>query len=108
MDILGARIISEEGEPVEILCIGNDSTSEHLANAARREVEERFRGIAKASPVGIVITNMEGHLLYANEQMHRLTGASSVELSGRGWIQRIHPDERISILGSLVFFVAGQ
>nr|WP_321259289.1 PAS domain S-box protein [uncultured Pseudodesulfovibrio sp.] len=96
----GARIISEEGEPVEILCIGNDSTSEHLANAARREVEERFRGIAKASPVGIVITNMEGHLLYANEQMHRLTGASSVELSGRGWIQRIHPDERISILGS--------
>lgn len=96
----GARIISEAGQPVEFLCIGNDSTSEHLANDARREVEERFRGIAKASPVGIVITNMEGHLLYANEQMHRLTGASSVELAGRGWIQRIHPDERISILDS--------
>lgn len=96
----GARIISEEGEPIEFLCIGNDSTSEHLANDARREVEERFRGIAKASPVGIVITNMEGHLLYANEQMHRLMGANSVELAGRGWIQRIHPDERTPILES--------
>ena len=96
----GARVISEEGQPTEWLCIGNDSTSEHLANDARREVEERFRGIAKASPVGIVITNMEGSLLYANEQMHQLTGASSVELAGRGWIQRIHPDDRIAILDS--------
>nr|WP_321512897.1 PAS domain S-box protein [uncultured Pseudodesulfovibrio sp.] len=96
----GARVISEEGQPPELLCIGTDSTSEHLANDARIEVEERFRGIAKASPVGIIITNMEGNLLYANEQMHRLTGARSVELAGRGWIQRIHSNDRQSILES--------
>ncbi|NDV18578.1 PAS domain S-box protein [Pseudodesulfovibrio sp. JC047] len=96
----GARGISKKGQPLEVLCIGSDSTSEHLANAARREVEERFRGIAKASPVGIVITNMAGDLLYANEQMHILTGGSSVNLAGRGWIQRLHPEERSQVLAS--------
>ncbi|WP_319542277.1 PAS domain S-box protein [uncultured Pseudodesulfovibrio sp.] len=93
-----ARVISDEGQPTELLCIGNESTSEHLANDARREVEERFRGIAKASPVGIIITNMEGHLLYANEQMHQLTGLNSSELIGQGWLQRIHEEERTQLL----------
>lgn len=91
------RLIADNDQPRELLCIGNDVTNVHLANEAQREIEERFRGIAKASPVGLAITDMEGNLFYANERMHELTMTTAVDLSGRGWLERIHVDDRASI-----------
>ncbi|QGY38659.1 PAS domain S-box protein [Pseudodesulfovibrio cashew] len=86
--------IYEQGELIELLCIGNDVTRTHLVNESQKEIEERFRGIAKASPVGIVITDPTGNLTYANERMHTLTKTSATDLVGRGWFERIHPEDK--------------
>ncbi len=91
------KIVNKEGSTSELLCIGNDITAKFLANEARKEIEERFQGIAKASPVGIIITDLEGNQLYANERMHELTGMDTTETAGQGWFRRIHPDNRASL-----------
>jgi PAS domain S-box-containing protein len=88
----------EEGQPSELLCVGNDVTKAHVAAEAKREIEERFRSIAKVSPVGIVITDMNGNLFYANERMHGLTGVDVVGMTGKGWLERIHPKDRKSVV----------
>ncbi len=87
-------MMDDEGTVSELLCIGVDVTPQYLAQQARREVEERFRGIAKASPVGIVITDVHGNLIYANEKMHEMTGSYAAEMAGHGWLQHIHPEDR--------------
>ncbi|MDC0335857.1 PAS domain S-box protein [Pseudodesulfovibrio sp.] len=92
-----AKMLINEGKPNELLCIGRDVTTEYLATEAQKEIEERFRGIATASPVGIAITDMDGNLIYANERMHNITGAGPVELSGVNWLERIHEENRQSL-----------
>jgi len=93
-------IQGSDGRLEELLCIGNDVTAQYLAQRSKRDIEERFRAIAKASPVGIIITDMTGNLVYANEHMHELTGLSAVELAGAGWLKRIRGEDRDWIMKS--------
>ncbi|WP_238528384.1 PAS domain-containing sensor histidine kinase [Pseudodesulfovibrio mercurii] len=88
------KLIMDQGRPAELLCIGNDATRIHKANQAQKESEERFRGLAKASPVAIIITDIAGNLLYANEKMHELTRATAVQLAGQGWLNSVHREDR--------------
>ncbi len=78
------RLLDEED--TELLCIGTDVSSEYMARESQKEIQERFRALAKAAPVGIIITEMQGNLIYANETMHALTRASTVEMAGMGWL----------------------
>ncbi|QJB57181.1 PAS domain-containing sensor histidine kinase [Pseudodesulfovibrio sp. zrk46] len=87
-----------ESQTPELLCIGIDVTNEHLARQAQKESQERFRALAKAAPVGIVITDLMGNLMYANEKMQELTRASTVELAGVGWLQFIERGLRDEII----------
>ncbi|WP_147822412.1 PAS domain S-box protein [Salidesulfovibrio onnuriiensis] len=93
-------ISNEGGFLEELLLIGNDITLRYLAQKAQQEVEERFRGITKASPVGVIITDMQGNLVYANETIHELTGQEAAELAGDGWFEIIHADYRPDIIES--------
>lgn len=88
------KLVMAQGRPAELLCIGNDATRIHKANTAQKESEERFRGLAKASPVAIIITDIAGNLLYANEKMHELTRATAVQLAGQGWLNSVHREDR--------------
>ncbi|WP_272699025.1 PAS domain S-box protein [Desulfovibrio sp. Fe33] len=88
------KLVMDQGRPAELLCIGNDATRIHKANKAQRESEERFRGLAKASPVAIIITDIAGNLLYANEKMHEMTRATEVQLAGQGWLNSVHREDR--------------
>jgi PAS domain S-box-containing protein len=88
------KLVMDQGRPAELLCIGNDATRIHKANTAQKESEERFRGLAKASPVAIIITDIAGNLLYANEKMHELTRATAVQLAGQGWLNSVHREDR--------------
>jgi len=88
------KLVMDQGRPVELLCIGNDTTRIHKASLAQKESEERFRGLAKASPVAIIITDIAGNLLYANEKMHELTRATAVQLAGQGWLNSVHREDR--------------
>jgi PAS domain S-box-containing protein len=87
-------VLDEDGSVCELLCIGVDVTPRYVAMQARREVEDRFRAIAKASPVGIVITDVHGNLVYANEKMHDMTDSYAAQMAGMGWMRHIHDQDR--------------
>ncbi|SDK91636.1 PAS domain S-box-containing protein [Maridesulfovibrio ferrireducens] len=61
------------------------------------ESEERFRGIAIASPVGIIITDIEGQLLYANERMNELTGMNYTDQTGHAWMNSVQQEDKSNI-----------
>jgi diguanylate cyclase (GGDEF)-like protein/PAS domain S-box-containing protein len=63
--------------------------------------EARFRTLAASSPIGILETDVEGAVTYANERMAKIAGTEPEALLGRGWIDFIEPEDRIHSLGEL-------
>jgi two-component system, sensor histidine kinase and response regulator len=62
--------------------------------AELRTSEERFRSLSAASPVGIFQLNMNGKCVYANDRMLEICDSTAAELSGEGWLNRIHLEDR--------------
>ncbi|GAC1631559.1 MAG: response regulator [Candidatus Acidiferrum sp.] len=66
--------------------------SERLkAQRALRASEEMFRTLTAAAPIGIFRTDGEGRALYVNEKWQAMTGMSSEEAFGMGWVQALDP-----------------
>jgi len=60
--------------------------------------EQVFRSLAEASPVGIFRTDEGGNCTYVNERWCQITGFSSEEVKGKGWLRGLHPDDRSLVL----------
>jgi diguanylate cyclase (GGDEF)-like protein/PAS domain S-box-containing protein len=63
--------------------------------------EARFRTLAASSPIGILETGVDGSVTYANERMAKIAGTHPEALLGRGWIDFIEPEDRLSSLEEL-------
>lgn len=55
------------------------------AEDSLRESEEKLRGLYELSPLGIVLTGMDGRFLQFNEEFQRLTGYTEAELRALGY-----------------------
>ncbi|GLW35909.1 hypothetical protein Areg01_88440 [Actinoplanes regularis] len=53
---------------------------------ALAESDERFRVIAEAAPVGIVLGDRDGHATYVNPALQRMTRRTADELLHDGWL----------------------
>lgn len=60
--------------------------------------EESFRGLSRACPVGIYKANLDGLVTYANERAEAIWEMSAEQMHGQGWIERVHPDDRASLV----------
>ncbi|MBD2234956.1 PAS domain S-box protein [Phormidium tenue] len=73
-------IFNEQGEVVEILSVGNDTTQRRQAEEALQRSEAKFRTIFENSQVGIFRTRLsDGLLLDANQCYANLLGFDSSE-----------------------------
>ncbi len=63
--------------------------------------EARFRTLAASSPIGILETDVDGFVTYANERMAEIAGTQPEALLGRGWIDFIEPEDRLLSLEEL-------
>jgi PAS domain S-box-containing protein len=63
------------------------------AEAAMRESEQRFRNIFNNVPIGVVYTDLTGHLQHVNPHFSTLTGYGSDELLRMDVFDYIHPDD---------------
>jgi PAS domain S-box-containing protein len=65
-----------------------------------RASEERYRTLAKLSPVGIFHTDAEGNLTYVNARWCDMAGLAPEESEGQGWARGLHSDDRDRVLSS--------
>jgi PAS domain S-box-containing protein len=80
----------------------SNTTMVQLA-AAHEELaacEQRFRMISESMPVGIVLTDGAGKLLYESPFCRKLRGAVS-DQPGRSWAEDLHPDDQPRVLATL-------
>ncbi|MBD3331992.1 PAS domain S-box protein, partial [candidate division GN15 bacterium] len=65
-----SALISDDGEKVTALAVGQDITDRKRAEQEVRESEERLRHLAEATPIPLSITGFpEGDILYYNQPM---------------------------------------
>lgn len=62
---------------------------------ALRESEERFRNMADHAPVMIWVTESDGYCSYLSKSWYEFTGQTTDEGLGFGWLNAIHPDDRL-------------
>ena len=64
------------------------------SEAALRESEARFRNMADHAPVAMWVTDADGRCTYLNRGWYQLTGQTSEEAEGFGWLDATHPDDK--------------
>jgi PAS domain S-box-containing protein len=75
-----------------------DITERKEAELRIRESEIRFRMMADAAPVFIWLSNAQGEVEYFNKQLLDFLGMSQEEILEKGYLQRVHPDDREELL----------
>jgi PAS domain S-box-containing protein len=63
-------------------------------NAELRQSEERFRTLSACSPVGIFLTDVEGHCTYANPRSREICGFDLQDNSRQGWLDFVHHEDQ--------------
>lgn len=82
------------GNIVRSLAAINDVTDRTKAEDDLRRSQRLFRELVDASPLAVYETDADGDCTYVNPKWCELSGLSSEEAMGRGWINAIHPEDR--------------
>jgi PAS domain S-box-containing protein len=69
-----------------------DITERKRAEEALRESEARYRNILETAQEGVMISDLDGRIIFANERMARLLGYSVSELVGSKGIELVPED----------------
>ena len=87
--------------PSPVVASFSDVTQSQLMLEALRDSEARFRAMADSAPVLITVTDADGHCVYVNRGWVDLTGSTREDLQGEGWLQTLHPGDRVAYLGAI-------
>ncbi|NDJ18910.1 response regulator [Myxacorys almedinensis A] len=63
-------------------------------NAELRKSEERFRSLSTCSPIGIFVTDSEGHCTYTNPRCQAICQLSIGDRIDESWLQSVYPIDR--------------
>ena len=94
LQIKGKVKFDEAGTPLRIYGTGLDITDQRLAMAEIAEREARFRLLADFMPQLIWTSDEFGDLNYFNKAVYDYSGYTEDEMSKKGWVSIVHPDER--------------
>ena len=84
------------GEPA-VQCVGRDITQRRLAELALLESEEHYRLLTENSLTGIYI-HQKGKFVYVNGRFASMMGYSVEEMTGKKFIEFVHPEDRSSVI----------
>ncbi|HEY0819223.1 MAG TPA: CHASE domain-containing protein [Rhizobacter sp.] len=100
--MLGALLLTVTGRTRRIEAAVQDRTAalqREIAERQRTETdlrasEQRFRNILNNVPIGVVYTDLQGHVQQVNPHFCELTGYSAEELTGTDLASLTHPEDR--------------
>jgi PAS domain S-box-containing protein len=88
-----APMRNTSGEVYGVTCSAHDARERLASDEALRASESRFRTLAASSPLGILLTDVTGAVIYTNERLQAIWGMPEAEMLGFGPAQRLHPDD---------------
>jgi PAS domain S-box-containing protein len=77
-----------------LTCTILDITERMRSEEDLKKSQHLFQTLAQVSPVGIFRTNPDGYTTYVNPKWLELSGLTSEEGLGFGWLNAVHPDDR--------------
>ncbi len=83
----------ETGKAYQIVGVIKDITERKLVEIALTESESKFRSAFHEAAHGMVLSDLNGHMMKANPAMCRLIGYSEQELSNLSFVDITHPDD---------------
>jgi PAS domain S-box-containing protein len=86
-------ILDTQGQVIELQAIGRDVTERKRVEEALRASEARFRTAFESAAIGMVLVDLSGRTLQANEYVTAMLGYSEDELRARTFMQFTHPDD---------------
>lgn len=89
---------NESGEVQGFVAIGYDITDQKHAEKVAQDNEARFRSLTEVMPQLIWIMDAEGKAIFFNQNWPRVTDTSMEENLGHGWMNVVHPEDRVSVV----------
>jgi PAS domain S-box-containing protein len=96
-----------QGRPRHFVSQIEDITARVRTEEALRESEERFRLLTTRAPIGILLADKEGRILYANPRWREMAGLNLLESPGPDWTHGLHPDDRDTVFAAWREMVEG-
>lgn len=87
-------VYDDEGNPAGIEGVIRDITEHKKADDALKESEERYKTLVETSPNGIVMTDLEGVILYASPKANAMYAGGAGALEGISGFDIIAPCDR--------------
>lgn len=85
--------VAPDGTVRGMIMLVEDVTEQHIAGAALKESEARFRRIANSAPVPMWVTRLDRTRDFVNAAYVELMGVSREEARKTEWAERIHQDD---------------
>jgi PAS domain S-box-containing protein len=73
-----------------------------------RAQEALYASLTTASPTGVFQADLHGACCYVNDRWSVITGLQLEQAFGQGWLQAVHPEDRVKVFDEWQRSVAGQ
>ena len=107
-EVTASFLWSDDGKPVGIIGITRDITERKKAVEELRRSEELQTKLVNAIPDVVVRTDLEGNILFANDNAFRIGGYSKDEFLGQNLMKFIAPEHHERVLQNLQFMRNGR
>ena len=95
-------IKDENGKITKLLGSAEDITERKRIERQLQESEEKYRRLVETSPNSIVLSDMKGHIIFANEQAAKMHGVEKPEeLIGATMIEYTAPEDQQRVLSNM-------
>ncbi len=82
------------GDEVRVLAVVRDISEREKARQDIRESEERYRILVESFPDIVMIADLEGNIVYGNEQLEKVTGITPADYPNINRKPQIHPEDK--------------